>query len=59
MDKERYEKALIDIEYEIKDCSKGALDDDGKCICALYPCWVMIAKESIEKNIKELSLRSD
>lgn len=51
MDKEKYEKALIDIEDEIKDCSGGVLDSDGKCICTLYPCWVMVAKESIKKQI--------
>lgn len=51
-DKERYKKALHDIQVEIKICSEHALHDDGRCICFLYPCWKFVAKEAIEKQIK-------
>ena len=52
MNKEKYEEALFHIECDIKDCSGDALDEDGACICCMYPCWKMVAKELIEKQLE-------
>lgn len=54
MDKEKYKKALEDIKEELEECFGESLDDfGGACVCCLYPCWKVIAKEAIEKQIKE------
>ena len=53
MNKEKYKKALEDMKIELEECCGEALDDDGPCICCLYPCWRIIAKEAIENQIKE------
>lgn len=51
MDKARYKKALSEIEEEIKNCSSECLDENGICICCMYPCWKVVAKEAIERQI--------
>lgn len=52
MSKDKYEDALIAIKAEIEDCSIDALDDNGECICCMYPCWKMVAREVIEKQLE-------
>ena len=53
--KKQYEKALEDIDMEIKDCANGVLEDgEEKCICAKFPCWRMIAKQAIEKQLETM-----
>lgn len=52
MSKDNYEDALIAIKAEIEDCSRDALDDNGECICCMYPCWKMVAREAIEKQLE-------
>lgn len=54
MGDDKYEEALIAIQAEINDCSSDALDDDGKCICCMYPCWKMVAREAIEKQLETI-----
>lgn len=38
---------------DIEDCCEGALDDEGECICCMYPCYKIKIKELLE-DIKEV-----
>ena len=53
MNIDKYEKALADVIHKIEECSSDCCDeDDGKCICCEYPCWMFAAKEAIEKQLE-------
>ena len=42
------------IDNEINLCSEGCLDDDGSCICWIYPCNKINIRKIVEEKLREV-----
>ena len=42
------------IDNEIDNCSEDCLDDDGSCICWIYPCNKIKIRTIVEEKLREM-----